>query len=238
MPSKVTLPAFYINSYLAGYGSACPRSYPGKMLTVLYAVTSIPLFFFTVYKSAQLLVIAGAHLQRQILGASPCFRRHHTTETIELMKQDGTIEDPKTASTKPNDSIMDHPAADPESPEGKEIPKQGGSLDLESPEDSIIMEHNGNNATVLNPIIPMFLLLIYIFSGACLFIEPSEHQYWGYWNAVYFICVSLTTIGYGAYVPANTASHIYLFIGLILVAASILACVEFCIYLQPLCTYN
>lgn len=59
-----------------------------------------------------------------------------------------------------------------------------------------------------------FMLLHYIFLFACLYmlfgvVEDSDHQaITGLWENVYFSVVTFTTLGYGNFVPANTAAEI------------------------------
>uniref|UniRef100_T1IHU7 Potassium channel domain-containing protein n=1 Tax=Strigamia maritima TaxID=126957 RepID=T1IHU7_STRMM len=71
--------------------------------------------------------------------------------------------------------------------------------------------------------VALFLLLVYILLGALMIIKWETS--WSYFHAVYFIFVSLTTIGFGDMVPDNPTyliiTFIYLLFGLALTSMCI-----------------
>lgn len=75
-------------------------------------------------------------------------------------------------------------------------------------------------------IIPVLVLLVYILIGSAIFLVLEKEQVWlSYFDMLYFVFVSLSTIGFGDIFPLNKDGFpffvIYIFGGLILVAVCI-----------------
>lgn len=70
--------------------------------------------------------------------------------------------------------------------------------------------------------VPVSIFLIYIFLGGVMY---SVLEDWDYVDALYFVFVSLTTIGFGDFLPSDDRFYIetsiYIFIGLILISTCI-----------------
>ena len=85
----------------------------------------------------------------------------------------------------------------------------------------------------LNPLFPIALLMLYIFAGGamCQIYIQQDQDWGGYWNVIYFICVSLTSIGFGDFVPQGTrvgiSCFLYVMFGMVLIAACVISVKEF-----------
>ena len=87
--------------------------------------------------------------------------------------------------------------------------------DMKKPEDIVFVEEDFDPP----PILTIFLMVVYILVSGALF---TAWESWTYLESVYFVTVTLTTIGFGDFMPAHKkyflALFIYLFLGLALVS--------------------
>lgn len=91
---------------------------------------------------------------------------------------------------------------------------------------------HGKNSTekeiMLPPMVSIVLVVLYVLSGAGMY--TAWETDWNYLDAVYFVCVSLSTVGFGDIVPTHSQffllTTLYLLIGLALVAMVINVLVE------------
>lgn len=76
--------------------------------------------------------------------------------------------------------------------------------------------------------VAMVILLVYILLGALMY---SLWEDWGFIEAIYFVFISLSTIGFGDILPAHqkffVVSSVYMFVGLSLVSMCINVAIEF-----------
>ena len=282
-------------SPVPGYGHIVPVSRGAKVATVLYAIFGIPLFFFTVYKCALMLVKGGKYLRARMQSVCPCGQRQHAG-TLEITKKDnpslhvstlqenpakhlqGSTLDPECPATSsdnptasknvpttssddptnaPTTSSDDHKQSTYVPTTSEDVPTTSADVPTTSADvpttsadvpatsadfpatgaklsgsKEVGALTNDNLDAPLHPILPTVVLLAYIFIGATggFLLVRYKNSFWGYWNTVYFIFVSVTTIGFGDFVPRGSAFipfFLYIMFGLVLVATCILVFIEF-----------
>jgi hypothetical protein len=204
----------FIMFIFSGYGSLVPVTSAGKALTVLYALTSPPLFFCTIYKSAVLLKLGIALLHRCFFpsragaaGDAGEARRNGATDSIEIVADGGKRDDGEDSETQ----ALDYNRR--QAQDYNQIHRG---------------QQNSDDCALLHFAITFAVLLVYIFAGAAMFIGADE-DYWGYWNSVYFVFISMTTVGYGDLVPPRPlifGGLVFIFFGMVLEVLCILLVVQ------------
>ena len=114
---------------------------------------------------------------------------------------------------------------------------------LDDPSKEAPTAEKTNRKQSLVPIVPFItitLLLLYVLLGGAVLnavmVNDVNHEWWGYANVMYFILVSLLTIGYGDLVPRGSGfqvgTFVYLLFGFILMASCILSILDYVSVLQ------
>ena len=132
--------------------------------------------------------------------------------------------------------------SNPEAEKLEDPSAEAENLEDPNPEPQSPEKIDSKQNVLLIPIVPLVactLLLVYVLVGGAIIDTATVNDYdnhWGYGNVVYFIFVSLLTIGYGDIYPIGQGiqlgSFLYLMFGFVLVATCVLAVMDFVSMLQ------
>ncbi|KAH9424644.1 hypothetical protein DERP_013067 [Dermatophagoides pteronyssinus] len=198
-----------------GYGHVVPKTDAGRVASIIYAFIGIPLLLMV-------LTDLGKLFTRGIKFIFKIFRRIYYTRQLQKMRK-ATKERTQFVSQKIDDV---HRKMSTVVPLNKN--KIGNNESGLRPTDA----DDGDNETIPDfevddefnlPIsVAVVLLLLYMMMGAAIF---TIWEKWTFFESFYFVYISLSTIGFGDYVPEHPAfmmcTFIYLLFGLALTSMCI-----------------
>ncbi|XP_064465832.1 potassium channel subfamily K member 16-like [Ornithodoros turicata] len=215
-----------------GYGNIAPSTLAGRAVTVLYAFIGIPLLLMVLADLGKLFTrgikavfVWGKHFYR----TGRCRRKRRGTEVEGEAK--APIQYVAFVWRKVNDTMayVPYPAylrSEGDKPDAK--PEENGKSDDVDVEKSAEPnneeeEDEGVDDEFNLPVsLALILLSLYMTIGACLF---TIWESWTFHEAFYFVFISMSTIGFGDYVPDHPmfmmATFIYLLFGLALTSMCI-----------------
>ncbi len=156
----------------AGYGNLTPRTVPGKLVTILYAIIGIPLFLLYLTNIGGILAKSFKWTYARLCKCQICLRYFGRRRRRKRRKHDNA--DSTDLETDDDESNIDDDGSDEEQ-------------DLDS---------------VTVPIsLCLAIMVSFIVGGATLF---SEWESWDLLEGSYFCFISLSTIGFGDYVPGDS----------------------------------
>ncbi|XP_065304503.1 TWiK family of potassium channels protein 18-like [Dermacentor albipictus] len=188
-----------------GYGNIAPSTSAGRAATIAYALFGIPLL---------LMVLAdlGKLFTRLIKLAFSTIRRFYNTKNMRSLRRAS-----RRASRAPGQILVAWrtKAAYSSYPPRERIRRSRGRLRTE------VADEAAAEAPV--PVsLALLFLLAYMTLGALMF---SLWEGWSFFEAFYFVFVSMSTIGFGDYVPQQPAfmmaAFLYLLFGLALTSMCI-----------------
>ncbi|XP_050690699.1 TWiK family of potassium channels protein 18-like isoform X8 [Eriocheir sinensis] len=188
-----------------GYGHMYPRTNAGRALTIVYAILGIPIFLI-------LMADFGKLFTRLLKAVFRLVRKLYRTATCKRVRKSRPVQSVKTGWSSMCQwcKFTVCRRKEPETPESV--------MDTPESEVEILADDNFNLPISL----ALFILLVYITIGCVIYKMWEE---WTYFEAFYFIFVSMTTIGFGDYVPDHPAfmmmTTVYLIFGLALTAMCI-----------------
>ncbi|XP_055356882.1 TWiK family of potassium channels protein 7-like [Paramacrobiotus metropolitanus] len=213
-----------------GYGHVTPKTQAGKVVTVLYAVVGIPIMLMFLSNIGNLLakVFIGLFSYmcrcRFLNPPDPVLLRHRKLRASGFSRHrsaKGQLQPKPTISHQrffpPDESSNVTPGDETAAP----------AIPAWEPEVAALverLERKDNNVPVIGCLV---IMSAYLFGGATLFALWED---WPYLDAFYFCFVTLTTIGFGDFVPgasmlsADTSNQklvmccIYVLVGLALIA--------------------
>ena len=217
---------------VSGYGHIAPKTLLGQVVTIAYAIFGIPLTLLTITNLGGFMASAFRFLYRNIccgLFCLPCKRKRlHKDSCGGGGASD--VENGATTAAQP----LTGAAADAVWVEGSEIvtkvtpPHRSTSSFLTWRQGLRRVMTTADNKRVSVPIYVSLLLIAgYIVAGALLFTLWEED--WNFFIGCYFSFITLTTIGFGDYVPGTSVDSwdsqeklvlcaLYLIVGLSLIA--------------------
>jgi hypothetical protein len=201
---------------VSGYGHITPKTNWGRLVTILYALVGIPLTLLTVSNLGSIMATAFRFLYKNVCCGLCCLccqkpdRRKRAGAKYDVENGDPGASKRLTSSDSPEHS-----------------PKKSGitvtwRLGVQR------LLKTSDNKTVSVPIsVSLLLITSYILFGAALF--TAWENEWNMLIGSYFCFITLTTIGFGDYVPGTAydswASQeklifcsLYLIVGLALIA--------------------
>ncbi|XP_069957641.1 potassium channel subfamily K member 6 isoform X4 [Cherax quadricarinatus] len=191
-----------------GYGHIFPRTNAGRALTIVYAIVGIPIFLI-------LMADFGKLFTRLLKSLFVFVKKLYRTATCRRVRKTRAVQSVKAWGRKVHVWFRSLCRKTEEVTEEDATPES---------EEEAAIDDNFNLPISL----ALLILLIYILCGCFIY---TMWETWTYFEAFYFIFISMTTIGFGDYVPQvdNDNKHpafmmmttVYLVFGLALTAMCI-----------------
>ncbi|XP_055533778.1 uncharacterized protein LOC129723527 [Wyeomyia smithii] len=206
-----------------GYGHISPSTTTGRALTIIYAIIGIPIFLIVLADFGKLFTrgikFLWVYVRRLYYTGS--FRKvRKTAQVKEVMKGLNVVYD---MVRRPSGENELQPAADPKSGDqpqpstSNEIPPTCDSPTTPVPETFEIDDEFNLPISVA-----IFILVAYMLFGATIYFTWEN---WSFFEAFYFVFISISTIGFGDFVPQHPiymmCSILYLIFGLALTSMCI-----------------
>ncbi|XP_058827427.1 uncharacterized protein LOC131687363 [Topomyia yanbarensis] len=205
-----------------GYGHISPSTTTGRALTIIYAIIGIPIFLIVLADFGKLFTrgikFLWSYVRRVYYTGS--FRKvRKTAQVKEVMKGLNVVYDMVRRPSGDNElQPTETKAADPAEPStSAEIPPT-----CESPTTPLPETFEIDDEFNLPISVAIFILVAYMLFGATIYFTWEN---WSFFEAFYFVFISISTIGFGDFVPQHPiymmCSILYLIFGLALTSMCI-----------------
>ncbi|XP_057341030.1 uncharacterized protein LOC130678052 [Microplitis mediator] len=206
-----------------GYGHISPSTTTGRAITIIYAIFGIPMFLIILADFGKLFTRGIKFLWafvRRVYYTGSCRRVRKTAPVQEVMKGVQLVYDLATFR-RPSQMTPDELA---------EMRKQQTVLNVDAnvpiqpgtPATPELSNFAINDEFNLPISVAITILIAYIFVGATAY---NIWEQWGFFESFYFVFISMSTIGFGDYVPKHPiymmCSIVYLVFGLALTSMCI-----------------
>ncbi|KAJ8947383.1 hypothetical protein NQ318_017746 [Aromia moschata] len=212
-------------SFFSGYGHLYPTTTTGRALTIAYAIIGIPLFLIA-------LTDFGKLFTRGIKFVWSSVRRLYYTGSCRKARKKAHVQDIfKGAQMVYEIATFRRPSAadieDPATPIPQQSPQSpvapiASSEEMQTPTTPALSNFEINDEFNLPISLALFILVSYILVGAVVYWWWEK---WEFFDSFYFVFISMSTIGFGDFVPAQLmcmmVSIIYLVFGLALMSMCI-----------------
>ena len=215
---------------IAGYGSIHPKSRPGRITTMFYATVGVPLFLLTMGKLGKLATRKVKYLLSKIkkLFYRPqlaFLRQNKIVQKLRGKSSADTSNDVQVAMTTRRQVSRQISRAQSSNKTSRQTSRQ----DTGAGDNTSYVSYNIDDEFNLHPLIAIIITLLYILFGSFMYLLWEDD--WAYYDAFYFIFISISTIGFGDVVPKHPKffllSSIYILFGLALVAMVIDVLIDF-----------
>ena len=208
-----------VNLLFPGYGSVYPVTRPGRIATMFYATVGVPLFLLTMGKFGKLFT-------RGVKYCAYGLNKLYYLEQMKCVRKSKIIQKITGKKNSEEENISYSRSA--KSRRRKSKARSMRQISLNDDTSSYISFHIDDEFN-LHPLVAIIITLVYILIGSFMYVQWEKH--WAYYDAFYFIFISVSTIGFGDLVPQHPKffllSSIYILFGLALVAMVITVLMEF-----------
>ncbi|XP_070569174.1 TWiK family of potassium channels protein 18-like [Ptychodera flava] len=181
-----------------GYGHLIPVTSAGYGLLLVYTVVGIPLFFIYIFKLGELLAVP---IKRVYLSCCTIARR----QTSSLFGR---------GSGRTNRNLKELEDGE----DDKRVKRRGRSSDQEDLKTDDISERSPDDGEI--PVIILTLVVVvYVLICAAIF---SAMEDWSYGVSLYFSVITITTVGFGDYVPDIDSNTKHFFISFYIITGLLL----------------
>ncbi|XP_058459892.1 uncharacterized protein LOC131435737 isoform X1 [Malaya genurostris] len=205
-----------------GYGHISPSTTTGRALTIIYAIIGIPIFLIVLADFGKLFTrgikFLWAYVRRLYYTGS--FRKvRKTAQVKEVMKGLNVVYDMVRRPSGENElqPTDAKPTDQPAPSTSAEIPPT-----CESPTTPLPETFEIDDEFNLPISVAIFILVAYMLFGATIYFTWEN---WSFFEAFYFVFISISTIGFGDFVPQHPiymmCSIFYLIFGLALTSMCI-----------------
>ncbi|XP_067007116.2 potassium channel subfamily K member 18 isoform X2 [Anabrus simplex] len=211
-----------------GYGHLAPSTNTGRAITIVYAIFGIPLFLILLADFGKLFTRGIKFLWafvRRVYFTGSCRKVRRTVPVQEVMKGVQLVYDFATfrrpSQVPPGEEGQED--EDAQTPLQKQTQAHVVPLDgMDQPSTPAPSVFEVDDEFNLPISIAIVILLAYIFVGASVYFMWEN---WGFFESFYFVFISMSTIGFGDFVPQHPmymmASIVYLVFGLALTSMCI-----------------
>ncbi|KAF5291148.1 hypothetical protein FQA39_LY14390 [Lamprigera yunnana] len=200
-----------------GYGHIVPTTNTGMALSIVYAIIGIPLFLIA-------LTDFGKLFTRGIKFIWSFVRRLYYTGSCRKVRKTAHVQDIIHGAQMVYDiARLRKPSMfSGQNPEDEENPKSPETVTTTTPTTPAISNFEIDDEFNIPISVAIFILVLYIFLGAVMYCIWEQ---WDFFASFYFVFISMSTIGFGDYVPRDPycmmVSVIYLVFGLALMSMCI-----------------
>ncbi|XP_018564691.1 uncharacterized protein LOC108906033 [Anoplophora glabripennis] len=208
-----------------GYGHLFPKTITGRALTIVYALIGIPLFLIALTDFGKLFTRGIKFLWsfvRRLYYTGSCKKVRKTAHMNEIFKgaqlmyEIATFRRPSVYDAENVPPQFPHPAV------ATPIGSIEGVADTDTPTTPALSNFEIDDEFNLPITVALFILISYIFIGALIY---CAWEGWNFFASFYFVFISMSTIGFGDYVPTHPicmiVSIVYLVFGLALMTMCI-----------------
>ncbi|KAL5243304.1 hypothetical protein ACI65C_010714 [Semiaphis heraclei] len=196
-----------------GYGHISPSTNTGRLITIVYAIFGIPIFLILLADFGKMFTRGIKFLWafvRRLYYTGSCRKVRRTAPVQEVMKGVQMMYD-ITKFRRPSNMFG-----------GVPVPESQSGFPPTSPSTPALSVYTIDDEFNLPVSVAFIMLVVYIVIGAIMFcIEEG----WGFFESFYFVFISMSTIGFGDFVPKSQlvmiVSIVYLVFGLALTSMCI-----------------
>ncbi|XP_016916781.2 uncharacterized protein LOC108000735 isoform X1 [Apis cerana] len=207
-----------------GYGHISPSTNTGRAITIVYAIFGIPMFLIILADFGKLFTRGIKFLWafvRRLYYTGSCRKVRRTVPVQEVMKGVQLVYDLATFKRPSQINPEDIEEMQKQAQQSQTVLNLDGNVP-DTPETPAMSTFAVDDEFNLPISVAIFILVVYIFIGAAIFWWSEE---WGFFESFYFVFISMSTIGFGDYVPQHPVymmgSIIYLVFGLALTSMCI-----------------
>lgn len=213
-----------------GYGHISPSTNTGRAVTIIYAIFGIPMFLILLADFGKLFTRGIKFVWsfvRRLYYTGSCRQVRRTQPVQEIMKGAQMVYDLATfrrPSMFPQGEPPDADVEGADAPLRQEPPtfRRDAPDSSEPPATPAPSAFEVDDEFNLPISVAIVILLIYLFVGATIYYMWED---WGFFESFYFVFISMSTIGFGDFVPEHPmymmASIVYLIFGLALTSMCI-----------------
>ncbi|KAG7200629.1 hypothetical protein KM043_001185 [Ampulex compressa] len=207
-----------------GYGHISPSTTTGRAITIVYAIFGIPMFLIILADFGKLFTRGIKFLWafvRRLYYTGSCRKVRRTGPVQEVMKGVQLVYDLATFRRPSQMSPEDIEEMQRQAQQSQTVLNLDGNVP-DTPGTPAMSAFAIDDEFNLPISVAIFILVGYIFIGALLYTLSEK---WGFFESFYFVFISMSTIGFGDYVPKHPTymvlSIIYLMFGLALTSMCI-----------------